>query len=142
MVTVHDVPPEKLIERTAIRLKEFDTIKEPEWAEFAKTGRHRERSPIQQDWWYTRAASILRKVCLKGPIGTCRLAAEFGGYADRGSRPNKAVRGSGSIVRKCVMQLEATGLIAKDGKRGRIISPKGQSLLDNVAKEISESMNA
>jgi small subunit ribosomal protein S19e len=141
MVTVYDVPPDKLIEITATKLMEFETIEAPEWAFFAKTGRHRERSPVQEDWWYVRAASILRKIYVKGPIGTSRLAAEYGGYADRGSKPNKAVKGSGSIIRKCVMQLESSGLVVRDRNKGRVVSPKGRSLLDNVAKEVHDTMS-
>ena len=142
MVTVYDVPPDKLIEMTATKLKEFETIEAPEWAFFAKTGMHRERSPVQEDWWYIRAASILRKIYVKGPIGTSRLAAEYGGYVDRGSKPNKAVKGSGSITRKCVMQLESSGLVVRDSNKGRVVSPKGQSLLDNVAKEVHDTMSS
>lgn len=141
MVTVFDVPAEKLIERTAKLLKTYETIKPPEWADYVRTGRHTEKSPVQGDWWYTRAASVLRKIYIIGPIGTSRLAAEYGGYADRGSKPNRAVKGSGSITRKCLMQLEASGLVMKDKRKGRIVTPKGRSILDNLAKEIYEEMN-
>ena len=139
MVTVYDVPADKLIEKTAIKLREIDTIKPPEWAEFARTGRHTEKAPAQRDWWYTRAASILRKVYIMGPIGSSRLAEEYGGFADRGSRPNKAVKGSRNIARKCIMQLEASGLVAKNKNKGRVITPKGQKMLDALAKEITDS---
>ena len=139
MVTVYDVPAEKLIAKTASKLREIDNIKPPEWAEFVKTGRHTEKAPVQTDWWYTRAASILRKVYIKGPIGTSRLAEEYGGFADRGSRPNKAVKGSRNIARKCIMQLEVAGLVAKSKNKGRIVTSKGQRLLDGMAKEIADS---
>jgi len=140
MVTVFDVPADKVIEKTAKILKTYETIKPPEWADYVRTGRHTEKSPVQADWWYTRAASILRKVYIMGPIGTSRLAAEYGGFADRGSKPNRAVKGSGSITRKCLMQLEASGLVMKDKKKGRIVTPKGRSLLDKIAKEIHDEM--
>lgn len=136
MVTVYDVPPEKLILKTAAQLKQIDTIKVPDWAEFVKTGRHTEKAPAQPDWWFTRSASVLRKVYLKGPIGTSRLSAEYGGFADRGSKPNRAVKGSRAIARRCLIQLEQSGLIAKDKKNGRVITPKGQALLDKMAKEV------
>lgn len=136
MVTVYDVPPEKLIAKAAAQLKQIDTIKVPEWAEFAKTGRHTEKAPVQEDWWFTRSASVLRKVYLMGPIGTSRLAAEYGGFADRGSKPNRAVKGSRAIARRCLIQLEQSGLIAKHKRDGRVISPKGQAMLDKVAKEV------
>jgi small subunit ribosomal protein S19e len=139
MVTSYDIPAEKLIEKVAAKLREIETIKAPEWAEFAKTGRHTEKAPTQKDWWLTRAASILRKVYMKGPIGTSRLAEEYGGFADRGSRPNKAVKGSRNIARKCVMQLEASGLVAKNKNKGRIVTAKGQKLLDAAAKEVADA---
>src|SRR4030042_4033405 len=139
MVTSYDIPAEKLIEKVAAKLREIETIKAPEWAEFAKTGRHTEKAPTQKDWWHTRAASILRKVYMKGPIGTSRLAEEYGGFADRGSRPNKAVKGSRNIARKCIMQLEASGLVAKNKNKGRVVTAKGQKLLDAAAKEVADA---
>jgi small subunit ribosomal protein S19e len=139
MVTVYDVPAEQLIAKVAAKLREIETIKPPEWAEFVRTGRHTERAPVQKDWWYTRSASILRKVAIKGPIGTSRLAEEYGGFADRGSRPNKAVKGSRNIARKSIMQLEASGLVAKNKNKGRIVTSKGQKLLDAAAKEVADA---
>jgi small subunit ribosomal protein S19e len=139
MVTVYDVPAEQLIAKVAAKLRELDTIKPPEWADYVKTGRHTEKAPVQKDWWYTRSASILRKVAIKGPIGTSRLAEEYGGFADRGSRPNKAVKGSRNIARKSIMQLEASGLVAKNKNKGRIVTSKGQKLLDAAAKEVADA---
>ena len=136
MVTVYDVPPEKLIAKTAAQLKQMDTIQAPDWAEFVKTGMHTEKAPIQPDWWFTRTASVLRKVYVIGPVGSSRLAAEYGGFVDRGSKPNRAVKGSRAIARRCLIQLEKSGLVAKDKKNGRVITPKGQALLDKMSKEV------
>ncbi len=143
MVTVYDVPAEKLILKVSEKLKENDKIVPPEWAEFVKTGIHTERAPVQPDWWYTRAASIMRKLYVKGPMGTSKLAGEYGGFTDRGCKPNKAVKGSRNIVRKCLIQLQDAGLLeATQDKQGRKISPAGQKLLDNSAKEVfDESKN-
>lgn len=141
MVTVYDVPAEKLILKTAEKLKQNSAIEPPEWAEYVKTGRHTEKAPMQDDWWFTRAASVLRKLYVKGPMGTSRLAAEYGGFADRGSMPNKAVKGSRNIVRKCMIQLETAGLLVSKEKQGRSVSPAGQSLLDNAAKEVYDELN-
>jgi len=139
MVTVYDVPSVKLIANVAQKLKDSGAVNPPEWAEFAKTGVHTEKAPIQADWWYTRAASVLRKVYVKGPIGTSKLAAEYGGFNDRGSKPNRAVKGSRSIIRRSLMQLESAGLVAKNKNNGRVVTPKGQALLDNAAKEVNDS---
>ena len=142
MVTVYDVPAEKLILRTAEKLKQNSAMVPPEWAEYAKTGRQAEKAPQQEDWWFTRAASVLRKIYVKGPMGSSRLAAEYGGFADRGAKPNRAVKGSRNIARKCMMQLEKAGFLVSKGKEGRAISPSGMSLLDNTAKEVHDEMKA
>jgi small subunit ribosomal protein S19e len=140
MVNVYDVPPEMLIDRMAERLKKEDAVKPPEWADYVKTGVHKEMAPIQKDWWYHRMAAVLRKVYLKGPIGVERLSAEFGGRVDRGSKPYKARQGGRSITRTCVKQLEELGLVTNEKGRGRVISPGGRSLLDNVSNEVFKEL--
>ena len=142
MVTVYDVPAEKLILKVAEKLKGCDAIEAPAGAEFVKTGRHTEKAPAQEDWWYTRSAAILRKLYVKGPMGSSKLAAEYGGYADKGSMPNRAIKGSRNIARKCMMQLENAGYLVSIEKKGRGISPSGMSLLDNSAKEVYDEMKA
>ena len=143
MVTVYDVPAEKLILKVSEKLKENDKIVPPEWAEFAKTGIHTERAPVQQGWGPTRAACIKTKMEVERAMGTTTLAGEYGGFNDRGCKPNKAVKGSRNIVRKCLIQLQDAGLLeATQDKQGRKISPAGQKLLDNSAKEVfDESKN-
>ncbi|MDW8034100.1 MAG: 40S ribosomal protein S19, partial [Nitrososphaerota archaeon] len=73
------VPADKLIERLAEYLREnVKEVSMPEWAMFVKTGPHRQRPPDRLDWWYLRAASILRKLYLKGPMGVSRLRKVYG----------------------------------------------------------------
>ena len=138
MVTVYDVPPEKLIASVAEKLKK-EKIEPPEWSRWVTTGVHKEKGPEQEDWWYIRLASVLRKIYIMGPIGTSRLAAEYGGKEDRGSKRYKAKKGSRSIVRKALQQLESLGYVKKD-KNGRVITPKGRSFMDNIAHEIMKEM--
>ena len=139
MVTVYDVPPDRLIRSVAEKLKKENKVKPPEWSRWVTTGVHKERGPDQEDWWYIRLASVLRKIYIKGPIGTSRLAAEYGGKEDRGSKRYKARKGSRSIVRKCLQQLEELGFVKKD-KKGRVITPQGQSFLDNTSKEVMDEL--
>lgn len=140
MTTVYDVPPQRLIDMTADKLREFPEINAPEWASDVKTGTHVETQPVQDNWWHIRTAAVLRKVYLYGPIGTERLSAEFGGARDRRVKPYKAVKGSRSIVRHSLQQLESAGLIEANKNKGRIITAKGQSLLDNTAREVMKEM--
>lgn len=136
MTTVYDVPPGLLIERLKDQLEKEAKIKPPEWARFARTGVHTEKAPVQKDWWYRRVAAVLRKVYLKGPVGSTRLAAEFGGRRADGSAPAHPRRGSRSIAREAMQQLESLGYLSKAEKKGRTITPSGRKLLDHLAHEI------
>ncbi len=136
MTTVYDVPPGLLIERLKDRLEMDAKIKPPEWSNFARTGIHTEKAPVQRDWWYRRVAAVLRKVYIHGPVGSTRLAAEFGGRRDDGSAPYHPRRGSRSVAREAMQQLETLGYLSKIEKRGRTITPAGRKLLDNLAHEI------
>ncbi|OQA56818.1 MAG: 30S ribosomal protein S19e [Euryarchaeota archaeon ADurb.Bin294] len=137
MTTVYDVPADKLIAKAAMELKEKAEITAPEWAPFVKTGTHREMPPEDPEWWYTRAAAVLRRVYVDGPVGVERMRSVYGGKKDRGSKPGKSVKGSGSILRKSLQQLEAAGFVAKQ-KNGRVITPAGASFLDGIAYTVSK----
>ncbi len=140
MTGVKDVPADLLIERAAEKLKEMDAIYVPKWAPYVKTGIHKEKRPTDPDWWYTRTAAVLRKVYIHGPIGVMRLSAMFGGRVDRGSKRYHPVRGSRSIIQTSLVQLENAGLVVKEGKKGRKISPEGQRFLNNLSYEILKEL--
>jgi len=135
MTTVYDVPADHIIRRVAEELKKRKEIVSPAWAAFAKTGVHKEMPPEDPDWWFTRAAAVLRRVYVDGPLGVERMRSFYGGKKNRGSKPNAFRKGSGSILRKSLQQLEAAGLIIHD-KTGRRISPEGMKFLDNLSQEV------
>ena len=129
--------PNDLISKLSEELKKADSIKAPEWSYFVKTGHGKDRQPSQYDWWYLRAAAILRKVALKGPIGTEKLRTLYGNRKNRGYKPERFVKAGGSIIRTILKQLETEGLIKQDQKgvrKGRVVTEKGRSLLMTVAK--------
>lgn len=139
MPTMYDVPVNELIEEVAKDLKEVHEIKAPVWASFVKTGMHKERPPLKEDWWYMRSASVLRKVSMLGPVGVEKLRSIYGGRKNTGHNTEHRYRGSGNIVRKVLQQLEKAGLIKKGDKgvhKGRVITPKGISLIDKAAVRI------
>ena len=106
---IHDVYPNDLIEKAAEELKKVEAVKPPVWVTFVKTGVHRERAPLDKDWWYMRAAAVLRSVALLGPIGVSKLRTKYGGKKRRGHQPPIFRRGSGSIIRKVLQQLDKAG---------------------------------
>jgi len=137
MKSVYDVPADRLIKKAAEKLKEIPEVKPPEWMEFAKSGSHRERTPEQEDFWYVRCASILRKLYLGSPIGVSRMRREYGGRKHRGVKPERFRKGSGSVAREALQQLEKAGFV-EHSKKGRSISGKGKSFLDSAALEASK----
>lgn len=141
MITPYDVPVSKFIEKLANYLKSnVDEINPPSWASFVKTGTHVQRQPQNPDWWYTRCASLLRKIYAYGPIGVEKLRAEYGGRKDFGVHPEHAVKASGAIIRKALQQLEAAGLIQTLKPQGRKVTREGRKLLNEISEEIKKEL--
>lgn len=135
MTTVYEVPADKLIERVAEDLKKNKKLSAPEWARFVKTGAHKERMPQNENWWWIRSASILRKIYINGPVGVQRLRTEYGGKKNKGMKPEKFYRAGGKIIRTILQEFDKIGFTEKVGE-GRRITSKGQSYLDKISTEI------
>jgi len=132
MVNAYDVPASELIDAVAKELKKDEKIKPPEWIIYAKSGAHKERPTQGSEFWYLRGASLLRKIYVKGSLGTQRLRTEYGGKRNRGAKPSEHRKAGGAIIRTLLQQLETAGYVKK-GKKGREITPAGQKFLDNTA---------
>ena len=130
-MSIYDKDQQEVVNKTASKLKTM--LKAPEWSYFVKTGAGKERPPVDNDWWYYRAASVLRKVYLMGPIGVSKLRTKYGSKKNRGHKPERFYKGSGKVIRTVLQQLEEASLIEKSKKglrKGRIITNKGKSLLE------------
>ncbi|MBI2547439.1 MAG: 30S ribosomal protein S19e [Candidatus Aenigmarchaeota archaeon] len=139
MISVREVDAQKLTSSVKEELKKVKEIAPPPWIYFVKSGAHRERMPQQDDFWYVRSASILRRLYLDGPVGIARMRSYFGGKKRRGHKPAHFRRASGSIVRKILQQLEAAGMVEKNADRkGRKLTPSGRKFLDKIAYEVSK----
>ncbi|MCL1970888.1 MAG: 30S ribosomal protein S19e [Candidatus Bathyarchaeota archaeon] len=141
MTTPHDVPASKFIERLAKYLKEnIDEVQPVSWTSVAKTGMHVEKQPQNANWWYTRSASVLRKVYIHGPIGIEDLRSDYGGRKNRGSKPDRVKKAGGSNIRKILHQLEAAELIVTSRPEGRKMSPKGRKIMQDVAGDLTREL--
>lgn len=138
MATVFEVPATRLIQELAKVLKEEKKVAVPAWGPFVKTGGDKEKRPEDRDWWFTRSASLLRKIYINGPMGIHELQKVYGGKKNRGHNPAGRRRGSGAVIRNALQQLEKSGLIRKT-KEGRVISPTGVSLLEKVSGQIQKA---
>jgi small subunit ribosomal protein S19e len=135
MAKIFDVPADNLISKLSEQLKKDKKINPPTWSSFVKTGTHAEKMPQNKDWWYTRCASLVRKVYLHGPIGISDLKSYYGGRKRIGYNLDHHKDAGGAIIRKALQQLESAGYVDKKSK-GRMISNEGMKRVDRLATEI------
>jgi small subunit ribosomal protein S19e len=140
LTTVFDVPQQVLIVKLADHLKHVSQVAPPSWSALAKTGSQTQRQPNEKDWWYTRCASLLRKIYIHGPVGLTQLETDYGGRKKISYFPGHHRDAGGSSIRKAIQQLESAGFVAKQGKKGRILTGKGVSLLDRQSTEILKEL--
>jgi small subunit ribosomal protein S19e len=142
---IYEIPKTELIERAAKELQKVAAIQPPAWAIFVKTGTSKQRQPARDDWWFVRAAAILRRLSdVDGPIGVQKLRTIYGSRKNRGHAPERFFKGSGNILRKILQQLEKAGFAKKIDKglhKGRAITPQGLSFLGKIADAYMKENN-
>ncbi|MFH1787339.1 MAG: 40S ribosomal protein S19 [archaeon] len=139
MVNINLTPKEFNL-RLAEALKKIPEFEQPEWAGFVKSGPSRERPIEDPDFWYKRAASILRQIHKKEFVGVNRLRTKYGSKKNRGMKPEKFQRASGKIIRIILQQSDKAGLteIAKEAKGirrkkpGRQLTEKGRKFIESI----------
>ena len=138
MATLYEVEAGKFNEKLAEELKKLGEFKAPEWANYVKSGSGKSRPPIDEDFWFKRAASILRQLYVKKLVGVERLKTRYGSRKNRGMQPEKFAKASGKIIRVILQQAEKAGLVEKSEtkKKGRKLSDKGIKFLDEVAEKV------
>jgi small subunit ribosomal protein S19e len=136
MEKILNTPTGELVSKIAQELKSRSIINKPEWADVVKTGTNKARPPAGEDWYFMRAASILLKIYNRGPIGVSKLRTVYGSKKRRGHQPSEFRKGSGSIIRKIMQDMERAELIKNTEvgvHKGRKIMPKGISLISKVS---------
>ena len=51
----------------------------PEWVDIVKTNVAKELAPYDEDWYYTRLASMARHIYVRSPIGVGTVCKMYGG---------------------------------------------------------------
>ena len=136
-----DVPTQEYNLKLAEALKKIPEFNIPEWAEFVKSGPAKERPIDDEDFWYKRAASILRQIYKKNTIGVNRLRTRYGSKKNRGFKPEKFIKAGGKIIRTILQQADKAGFteIAKpvkgvrSKKPGRQLTKKGKEFIESIA---------
>jgi len=140
MTSIYDVRAEKFLEELVKELKTIPEFKMPEWANFVKTSVIKERPPQKSEWWYIRAASILRQIYIHKIVGVNRLKTKYGGRHNRGVKPARFGKASGKIIRTMLQAGEKFGLLekAKEKRAGRRLTAKGKEFLEKIADKVKE----
>ncbi len=137
---VYDTNSQEYNLKLAEALKKISEFKQPEWAEFVKTGPAKVRPVDEPDFWYKRAASILRQIYKNKVVGVNRLRTRYGSRKNRGYAPEAFMKAGGKIIRVILQQADLAGLteITKTGretrkrKLGRQLTKKGTELLESI----------
>jgi small subunit ribosomal protein S19e len=136
MTDIRTIEAGKYNKLLAEALKKEDSFKKPEWVDFVKTGTSKVRPNIDEDFWFKRAASILRQIYLHKIVGVERLRTRYGGRKNRGMKPPRFAKSGGKIIRVILQQAESAGLVekAKGKKSGRQLTAKGKEFMEKLAK--------
>jgi len=135
--TVKDVPAADFVVALAAHFQKSQKIELPEWHDLIKTGAYKELCPQDPDWYFTRAASIARKIYLRGGVGVGAFTKVYGGAGHRGTRPTHFAKSSKGLLRHILQQLQEIDLVAKrKDKKGRWITRNGQRELDTIANQL------
>lgn len=135
-VTVKDVDQDKVVTGVAQFLKKSGKLRVPDNMDIVKTSKSKELSPSNNDWFYIRCASILRRMYHKGPIGVGGVKKLYGDRKRNGVCPSHFCRADGAVSRRAVQALENIKLIEKHPEGGRKLTAQGQRDLDRIASQI------
>ena len=139
MISVKDVDQQQFTVALAAFLKKSGKVKLPEWVDLVKTNVAKELGPYDEDWYYTRLASMARHLYLRSPVGVATMTKIYGVRRNNGSCPSHWSRGSGSIARKGLQALEQLKLVEKDANGGRKLTSQGRRDLDRIAAQIKQA---
>ncbi|CBK24623.2 uncharacterized protein [Blastocystis hominis] len=95
-----------------------------------------EYSPYDPDWYFIRCAAIARHLYIRPDVGVKSLRDAFGGRHRNGVRRQYHDHANGNIIRHCLHNLEALGLVEVGKHGGRRLTNAGYKDLDLVARQI------
>ncbi|XP_044935355.1 40S ribosomal protein S19-like [Mustela putorius furo] len=112
-------------------------LKVPEWVDTIKLAKHKELAPYDENWFYTRAVSIARHLYLRGGTGVGSMTKIYGGCQRNGVMLTHFSRGSKSVARRVLQDLEGLKMVGKDQDGGPKLTPQGQRDLDRIAGQVA-----
>merc|ERR1712158_265188 len=110
-VGVKDVDQQVFTKALSAFLKKSGKVKLPEWVDIVKTNVSKELAPYDDDWYFTRCASIARHIYIRAPVGVSTVCRIYGVRRNNGTKPSHWSAGSGTIARKALQTLEQLKLV-------------------------------
>jgi small subunit ribosomal protein S19e len=137
---VYEIEPQEYNLKLAEALKNLPEFQEPEWAKFVKSSPSKERPIEDPDFWYKRAASILKQIYKKKIVGVNRLRTKYGSKLNRGMKPERFVKSGGKIIRVILQQADRAGFTEsvkdvrglKQKRMGRKLTEKGRKFMEEI----------
>ncbi|CAK9303936.1 unnamed protein product [Gordionus sp. m RMFG-2023] len=140
-ISAKDVDQQKFVIELSDHLKKSGKIKLPEFVDHVKLAKHNELAPINDDWFYIRAASMARHLYNR-PAGVGSFTKIYGARKNNGVKPSHFSRGSACISRKILQSLEQMNLVELDKvKGGRKLTSQGRKDLDRIANQIHKKID-
>ncbi|KAJ8287684.1 hypothetical protein COCON_G00003430 [Conger conger] len=136
-VTVKDVNQQEFVRALGAFLKKSGKLKVPEWVDTVKLAKHKELAPCDENWFYTRAASAVRHLYLRGGVGVGSMTKIYGSRQRNGVCPAHFSRGSKNVARKVLQALEGLKMVERDPNGGRRLTPQGHRDLDRIAGQVA-----
>ena len=138
--SVYELNPQEYNLKLAEALKQIPEFQEPEWAKFVKSSPSKERPIEEFDFWYKRAASILRQIYKNKVVGVNRLRTKYGSKKNRGMKPERFMKSGGKIIRTILQQADKAGFTEsvkdtrglKEKRMGRKMTVKGKKFLEEI----------
>lgn len=137
---VYEINPQEFNIKLAEALKKIEEFKEPEWAQFVKSSPSKDRPIEDPDFWYKRAASVLKQIYRNKTVGVNRLRTKYGSRKKRGVSPERFQKAGGKIIRTILQQADRAGFTEigkvmkgiKSKKAGRQLTEKGKKFMESI----------
>ncbi|KAL0229959.1 hypothetical protein PCE1_003523 [Barthelona sp. PCE] len=135
MPGLKQVTADQFIQACGLHLKNANILELPTEITYIKSAPGRELGPQDPDWFFKRAAAILRRVYIQPGIGLGGFAKYFGAKARNGHARNHGALAARGVIRRIIQNFEKAGLIEQSTK-GRVLSSEGRRVCDTVATNI------
>lgn len=147
------VKPVSLITQISSHLLQNNLLSLPKYHNISKTCVGKENAPLQSDWLYTRAGSILRKIACNNEdestksldkkdkrrkLTVTALQSKYGCKKDRGTRPGKKVRAYATPIVSIIKDFQKMEWIQADTNLGFVLTEKGQEFINEMVSKSSQ----